>query len=86
MAPRAVPGAGSGRAWAGSDGKGQCIRPGCRAGPGVKGTGKGRAPRTVAGLGAPFGDREEREKAQGTLWGGPPARCVVEPGRYHRAE
>lgn len=72
MALWAVPGAGSGRAWAGR--AGQCIRPGCRAGPGGERTGMGQAFRpghgAMAGPGAPLGGREEREKAQGTLWGG----------------
>lgn len=44
MALWAVPGAGSGRAWAGRAGRaGQCIRPGCRAGPGGERTGIGQA-------------------------------------------
>lgn len=73
--------------------EGQCIRPGRWAGPGGERTGKGRALRPGAwgddgammGLNAPLRGQEEREKAQGTLWGGAAPRDV-EPGRYHRAE
>lgn len=52
MARRAVPGAGSGRAWAEPGGEGQCIRPGRWAEPGGERTGKGRALRPGA-----WGDR-----------------------------
>lgn len=44
-----------GRARRGEDGYGQAFRPGHGA---------------MAGPGSPLGGREEREKAQGTLWGG----------------
>lgn len=62
---------GPGGAWR----KGQCIRPGCWAGPGGERTGKGGALRpgargSMVGLNASLRGQEERVKAQGTLWRG----------------
>lgn len=59
MARQAVPGAGSGRAWTGPGETGQCIRPGCRAGPGGEGMGKGKARRPGA-----LGDGGDRRAPQ----------------------
>lgn len=70
MARQAVPGRGR---------EGQCIRPGCRAGPGIEGAGKGRTLHPGAwsdgGAGRTPQSREERDKAQGTLWGDPQMCC-----------